>query len=63
MGPLVDRSEFRKVVKEMVKCVRQNLDRPGVAPLTPEQILFWLQNITPEDIEIVAAEIDGDGKK
>jgi len=31
--------------------------------LTPEQILFWLQNITPEDIEIVAAEIDGDGKK
>ncbi len=63
MAPLVDRTEFRKVVKELVKCLHQNLDRPGVAPLTTEQILFWIQNITMEDIQIAAAEIDSDGKK
>jgi hypothetical protein len=63
MAPLVDRSEFRKVVKDLVKCLHHHLDRPGVAPLTPEQILFWMQNVTLEDIEIVAAEIDNDGMK
>jgi hypothetical protein len=62
MASLVDRTEFRKVVKEMVKCLHQNLDRPGLAPLTPEQIVFWIQNITPEDIQVVAAEIDADGE-
>jgi len=25
MAPLVDRTEFRRVVKEIVKCLRQNL--------------------------------------
>ena len=63
MTPLVDRTEFRKVVKEVAKCLRQNLDQPGVAPLTAEQIRFWMQNVTLEDIEIVAAEIDNDGMK
>jgi hypothetical protein len=63
MAPLVDRTEFRKVVKELVKCLHHNFDRPGVAPLKPDQILFWMQNVRLEDIEIVAAEIDAEDKK
>jgi hypothetical protein len=63
MGPLVDRTEFRKVLKQMLKCLHENLDRPALTPLTPEQILFWVQNITLEDIQVVAAELGGDGKK
>jgi len=63
MAPLVDRTEFRQVVKEMVKCLHQNLDRPELAPLTPEQIVFWIQNITLKDIQVVAAEIDAEGKR
>jgi hypothetical protein len=63
MAPLVDRTEFRKVVKQMVGCLHENLDRPGLAPLTPEQIVFWMQNITLEDIQVVAAELEADGKK
>jgi hypothetical protein len=58
MAPLVDRSEFRKVVREMVKCLRQNLDRPGLAPLTADQIMFWMRTVTLEDLETVIREID-----
>ena len=63
MGPLADRTEFRKVLKQMLGCLHENLDRPGLTPLTPEQIMFWMQNITLEDIQIVAAELDADGRK
>jgi hypothetical protein len=62
MAPLVDRSEFRKVVKEIVKCLRQNLDQPGVAALTAEQVMFWLQNVTFQDLEIVTREIEADSQ-
>ena len=62
MGPLVDRKEFRHVVKEIVQCLRKNLDRPGLSPLTPEQVLFWLQNISLEDLQIVMQEIEADGQ-
>jgi hypothetical protein len=58
VAPLVDRSDFRVVVKELIKCLRQNLDPPGVAPLSPEQIMFWLQNVTLEDLRVSATEID-----
>jgi hypothetical protein len=58
MTPLVDRTEFRKVVKELVKCLRNNLDRPGLAHLTADQIMFWMRNVTLEDLEIVIREID-----
>ena len=51
MTPLVDRTEFRKVVKELVKCLRNNLDRPGLAHLTADQIMFWMRNVTLEDLE------------
>ena len=60
MGPLVDRKEFRQVVKEIVKCLRGNLDRPGLSPLTPEQVMFWLQSITPEDLQVVMLALDAD---
>ena len=60
MGPLVDRTEFRAVLKEVVNCVREHLDAPGITPLNPEQIMFWLQNVTLEDLEIVVQEIDAD---
>ncbi len=63
MGPLVDRNEFRKVVKEIVKCLRRNLDRPELVPLTAEQILFWMQSITLEDLQIVIQEIEADDNK
>jgi len=58
MAPLVDRTEFRKVVKELAKCLRANLDRPELAPLTADQIMFWMRNVTLEDLEIVIREID-----
>ncbi len=62
MGPMIDRKEFRQVVKEIVKCLRQNLDRPGLSPLTPEQVMFWFQNITLEDLQTVTQEIEADGQ-
>ncbi len=58
MAPLVDRTEFRKVVTEVVKCLRQNLDRPGLAPLNADQIMFWLQNVTYDDLRAATEEID-----
>jgi hypothetical protein len=58
MAPLVDRTEFRKVLKELVKCLRENLDRPGLAPLSADQIMFWMRNVAREDLEIVIREID-----
>jgi hypothetical protein len=60
MGHLVDRTEVRAVMKEAVKCVRQNLDAPGLTPLTPEQLTSWFQNVTPEDLQIVVREIESD---
>lgn len=61
MGPLLDRTEFRKVVKEVVKCLHAHLDRPELSPLTPEQIMFWMQNVTLEDLQIVTDEIETEG--
>jgi hypothetical protein len=61
MGPLVDRTEFRAVLKEVVKCVRQNLEVPGLKPLDPEQLMSWFGNITLEDLQAVARELDNDG--
>lgn len=61
MTPLVDRTEFRKVVKEVTKCLRQNLDQPGVARLTAEQVMFWMQNVTLDDLEAVMRELESEG--
>lgn len=61
MGPLVDRTEFRAVLKEVVKCVRQNLDAPGLTPLASEQLMSWFGNITLEDLQTVIRELDEEG--
>jgi hypothetical protein len=58
MGPLIDRTEFRAVLREVVKCVRDKLDAPGLSPLTPEQLMSWFQNITLDDLRTVVGEID-----
>lgn len=63
MAALVDRTQFRAVLKELVKCLRQNLDVPGVKPLAAEQILFWLQNVTLEDLRAVMQDLDSEGEK
>lgn len=60
MTPLVDRTEFRAVLKEVVKCLRQNLDVPGITPLDPEQVMQWLQQVKLEDLLEVARELDAE---
>lgn len=63
MAALVDRSQFRAVLKELVKCLREHLDVPGVKPLDPEQILFWLKNVSLEDLQAVIQDIESEHDK
>lgn len=58
VSKLISRSEFRSVLKSVVNCLRRELDAPGLVPLTAEEIHFWFQNITLEDVEAVSQEID-----
>lgn len=58
VSKLISRNEFRSVLKSVVRCLRGELNAPGLAPLNAEEILFWFQNITMEDIEAVNREID-----
>ncbi len=60
VSKLISRSEFRSVLKSVVRCLRSELSAPGLAPLSAEEILFWFQNITMEDIEAVNKEIDAE---
>jgi len=57
MAALVDRTEFRGVLKEVVKCLREQLDVPGLAPLDPKQILSWFGNVSLQDLEAVMQDI------
>ena len=60
VSKLISRNEFRSVLKSVVRCLRSELSAPGLAPLTAEEILFWFQNITMEDIEAVNREIEAE---
>jgi hypothetical protein len=60
MAAMVDRTEFRRVLKEIVKCMRQNLDPPGISPLGAEQIMFWMKAVTEQDLEAVTRELDAE---
>jgi hypothetical protein len=60
VSKLISRNEFRAVLKGVVRCLRSELDAPGLAPLTSEELLFWFRNITLEDIEKVNAELAGE---
>jgi uncharacterized protein YdaT len=42
----------------VVRCLKGELSAPGLVPLNAEEIHFWFQNITLEDIEAVNQEID-----
>ncbi len=44
----------------MVRCLRSELNAPGLSPLNAEELHFWFQNITIEDIEAVNKEIDAE---
>lgn len=54
---LISRVEFRAILRRIVGCLRDSLPA-SVSPLTPEEMHFWLQEITLEDIQVVASEID-----
>lgn len=58
VSKLISRTEFRAVLRSVVRCLRGELNVPGLAPLNAEEIYFWFQNITLEDIEAVQKEID-----
>lgn len=60
MTSLTSRDEFRKILKHMVFCLKENLEYPTLGPLTPEEMHFWLREITLEDIRVVASEIDNE---
>ncbi len=60
VSKLISRREFRTVLKSVVRCLRGELNVPGLAPLTAEEILFWFRNITLEDIEMVSKEIEAE---
>lgn len=48
-----NRGEFRAVLRNVVSCLRSELNVPGVAPFSAEELRLWFQNITTEDIESV----------
>jgi hypothetical protein len=60
VSKLISRTEFRVVLKSVVRCLRGELNVPGLAPLSAEEILFWFRNITQEDIEAVNQDIDAE---
>lgn len=60
VSKLISRSEFRVVLKSVVRCLKGELNVPGLAPLSAEEVLFWFRNITLEDIEAVNREIDAE---
>jgi hypothetical protein len=51
MNNLTSRLEFRAILSRIVNCLN-DLPRP-LAPLTAEQMHFWLHEITLEDIHAV----------
>lgn len=55
---LTSRVEFRTILKSVVACLRENLDKPSVPPLTPEEIHFWLHEVTIDDVRAVAGEVE-----
>lgn len=58
MAALVDRREYRRILKDVLRCVRKDLESPRIAPLTPAEVLRWLHEATKEDIQIVLDELN-----
>ena len=55
MTNLTSRVEFRLILKRLADCLNESLPAP-LAPLTSEQMLFWLREITAEDLRAVLRE-------
>ncbi len=62
VSKLISRTEFRSVLKSVVRCLRSELNTPGLPLLNAEEIHFWFQNITLEDIETVTKELDAESQ-
>ena len=58
MSKLTSRVEFRTILKKLITHLKESLDQPKLPPLTPEEIHFWLSEITMDDVQAVIAEID-----
>ncbi len=58
-----ERMEFREVLRQVIHCLRKQLDVPGIAPYNPDELRTWFHNITAEDIRAVWEERnDDDGR-
>ncbi len=60
---LTSRVEFRAILKDIVVCLREDLDKPTLLPLTSEEIHFWLHEVTMDDVRAVVAEIEAQAQK
>ncbi len=60
---LTSRIEFRAILKDIVACLREHLDKPHLPSLTPEEIHFWLHEVTIDDVRAVVGEIDTESQK
>lgn len=62
MTGLTSRAEFRAILKGVVNCLKQSLDKPKLQPLTAEEVVFWLHEVTLEDARAVVALIESECK-
>ncbi len=60
---LTSRVEFRAILKDIVACLKGHLDKPHLPPLTPEEIHFWLHEVTIDDVRAVIGEIEPQAQK
>ncbi len=51
--PIDSRGEFRSVLRNIVGCLRSELDVPGITPFNAEELCEWFRSITPDDIRAV----------
>ncbi len=52
-NPTDSRGEFRAVLRQVVSCLRSQLNVPGVTPFNPDDLRKWFQSITVEDIRAI----------
>jgi hypothetical protein len=63
MTGLSSRAEFRAILKGVVNCLKQSLDKPKLQPLTAEEVHLWLHEVTLEDARAVVAELESEAKE
>ena len=63
MTHLTSRVEFRAILKGIINCLRESLDKPNLPPLTPAEIHFWLHEVTMDDVRAVVGEVKAEGIK